>query len=489
VRTALVWFRSDLRVADNPAMSAALEQSARVVPVYIHAPEEHGDWKPGAASRWWLHHSLAALDDTLRRLGGALVIRRGSAARALKALARETGAEAVFCNRVYEPALLARDRAVKDALEADGIEVREFSGNLLVEPWTARTRTGGPFRVFTPFWNAVRERCMTTMPLPAPDRVRVPEPLPPSEPLEALGLLPSVDWYGGLASAWRPGEAGAAARLQALCDETVDGYAAVRDRPDRSGTSRLSPHLHFGEISPRQVVRATEAAAQAGGRPGAADGVNAYVRQLAWREFAHHVLHHFPHSADAPLDGRFADFPWRRSHGELLEAWQRGRTGIPLVDAGMRELWHTGWMHNRARMVVASFLTKNCRIAWQEGARWFWDTLVDADLANNSLGWQWVAGCGADAAPYFRVFNPVLQGEKFDPDGTYVRRWVPELAGLPARWVHRPWAAPAAVHREAGLTLGVDYPPPVVDLKRSREEALAAFRANVARPANFRTSR
>jgi deoxyribodipyrimidine photo-lyase len=472
--TALLWFRNDLRLADNPALTRALDSCGRVIPVYVHAPAEAGDWPPGAASQWWRHHSLAALDRELRARGSALVLRRGPSAEALLALAREVGAAAVYWNRRYEPALAARDRAVTAALSGAGLMGVSENASLLVEPWTIASRDGKPFRVFTPFWRACLGHLPGGVPLPAPKSLGPPPPAVPSLALEELGLLPRVSWDAGIAAAWRPGEQTALGQLEAFVAAGLRDYPSRRDRPDAPGTSRLSPHLHFGEIGPRQVLWALRAA---GASLAEAPGVEAFLRELGWREFAHHVLFHFPQTPDAPLDPRFLAFPWRGGDDPLAEAWRRGRTGIPLVDAGMRELWATGWMHNRVRMIVASLLTKNLRIAWQDGARWFWDTLVDADLANNTLGWQWTAGCGADAAPYFRVFNPVLQGERFDPEGGYVRRWVPELARLPPAWIHQPWRAPAGTLAAAGVRLGSDYPAPIVDLRGSREQALAAYRA------------
>ncbi|MGD8310060.1 MAG: deoxyribodipyrimidine photo-lyase, partial [Chromatiales bacterium] len=319
--------------------------------------------------------------------------------------------------------------------------------------------------VFTPFWKACLRRPPPAAPLAAPEKLP-PCPDVDSLALDALGLLPRIPWDAGLRETWRPGEAGALRRLDGFCRKGLDAYADARERPAVVGTSRLSPRLHFGELSPRQVWWRAVREDSPGGE--------AFLRELGWREFAHHLLHHSPETLERPMDRRFEAFPWREDP-EALRAWQSGRTGIPLVDAGMRELWHTGWMHNRVRMVVASLLTKNLRIHWLEGARWFWDTLVDADLANNTLGWQWVAGCGADAAPYFRIFNPVTQGQRYDPEGAYVRRWVPEIGRLPDRWVHRPWQAPEKVLREAGIRLGSDYPEPIVDLKESRREALAAY--------------
>ncbi|MCZ8132444.1 MAG: deoxyribodipyrimidine photo-lyase [Steroidobacteraceae bacterium] len=474
--TALVWFRRDLRLADHPALEAALAEHAHVVPVYVHSPDEDGEWRAGAASRWWLHHSLAALDASLRERGSRLVILRGPVLDALAGLARATGARAVRWNRVYDPGGIARDKRVKEALREQGLAVDSTNGSLLFEPWTVKTGAGDPYRVFTPFWRSCqRELGSRPPPRPAPLRLPLPAGAPDGLPLAALELLPRVRWDAGLAAAWQPGEAGAAARLGAFCDAGLADYPEGRDRPARSATSRLSPHLHFGELSPRQALAAASAAAAGTTGAGVAAGVESFLRELGWREFAHHLLFHYPHTLAGPMDARFAALPWR-DDASALEAWQRGRTGYPIVDAGMRELWHTGWMHNRVRMIVASLLTKNLGVHWLEGQRWFHDTLVDADLANNALGWQWVAGCGADAAPYYRIFNPMLQTERFDPERAYVRRWVPELARVPDKWIHQPWAAPADVLSRAGVRLGTDYPAPVVEFKASRDRALETFR-------------
>jgi deoxyribodipyrimidine photo-lyase len=460
----LVWFRLDLRIGDNPALAAAAARGGPVVPVYIWAPEEEGDWPPGAASRWWLHHSLRSLATDLERLGMRLVVRRGPSLATLRAVAAECGADRVVWNRRYEPALVARDQRVKEALPLAGIEAQSYDSALLFEPWTVTTREGTPFQVFTPFWKA----CLVhppPEPTAAPRRMRVPEAWPTSLAVADLGLEPEVDWAAGLRATWRPGEEGARAQLARFLDATVGGYRENRDRPGLGGTSRLSPHLHFGEIGPRLVWYAIERVA---GRSGAdQEGAAAFQRELGWREFAYHVLFHFPHVPVRPLRAEFARFPWEESAARL-RAWQRGRTGYPLVDAGMRELWATGWMHNRVRMVAASFLVKHLLQPWLSGARWFWDTLVDADLANNSLGWQWVTGCGADAAPYFRIFNPTAQGEQVDPHGTYVRRWIPELANVDERLVHRPWEPAAHLSAPA-------YPAPIVDHAAARAGALAAL--------------
>jgi deoxyribodipyrimidine photo-lyase len=433
----LLWFRQDLRLADNPALAAAVARGGPVIPVYVWSPEEEGSAAPGAACRWWLHQSLKALDASLRPLGSRLIVRRGPARATLGALAAETGATAVLWNRRYEPAVSARDREVKASLAAAGLAVESFNSALLFEPWELATGSKTPFQVFTPFWRACLSRPAAPAPLRAPAAIAAPVRWPETLPLSSLALEPAIDWTGGIAAAWTPGEAGAQAALRAFLRGAVEAYPVARDRPAEPGTSRLSPHLHHGELGPRQIRAALDPA-----DPGA----GAYLRELGWREFAHHVLFHFPHTVDRPLRPAFAHFPWADAPA-ALRAWQRGRTGYPLVDAGMRELWATGWMHNRVRMVVASFLTKHLLLPWQEGARWFWDTLVDADQANNTLGWQWVAGSGADAAPYFRIFNPATQAEKFDPEGRYVRRWVPELGSdrYPAPIVDHAWARSRAL--------------------------------------------
>ena len=475
--TALVWLRRDLRLHDQAALHAAAERHRRVVPVYVHAPEEEAPWPPGAASRWWLHHALTALGESLAWLGSPLVIRRGPSLETLRALVQETGASAVYWNRVYEPATIARDQAVKEALRAEGLTAESFNAALLFEPWRLQTGAGEPYRVFTPFWrNAAAQLDSLPPPLPAPVRLTGPEPAPKSLPLAALGLLPKITWDLGFQAHWTPGEAGALARLHAFVAEPIRRYQDQRDQPARPVTSSLSPHLHFGELSPRTaLVAARDAAREIG--PGWLANSEHFVRELGWREFSHHLLFHYPHTAEQPMYAKFAPFPWREpaDYAADLAAWQRGRTGIPIVDAGMRQLWTTGCMHNRVRMIVASLLTKNLLIPWQEGARWFWDTLVDASLPQNSLGWQWSAGCGADAAPYFRIFNPVLQGEKFDGDGAYTRRWVPEVAKLPDQFLHRPWEAPSEIRRVAGLGPDSIYAKPIVDLGASRDRALAAY--------------
>ena len=464
---AVVLFRRDLRLADNPALSAACTKHAQVLPVFIHEPDE-GEWASGSASRWWLHHSLAALDAQLRANQAALHIRRGDTAEILRELIQNSGASAVYWNRRYEPASIARDTQLKSVLRNLRVEAHSLNAALWVEPWQIATLQNDPYKVFTPFWRKLRPQLQPTQPLSKP-AMRDWRELPGGISLQALRLLPSIRWDKGLAETWRPGEAGAREMLDIFGDDAIQCYGQSRDLPARHGTSRLSPHLHFGEISPRQIyfeLHRRMQCIEAKRRP----DIEPYLRQLGWREFAHHLLFHFPQTPAENFNPRFAEFMWAPSDPDQLARWQHGRTGIPLVDAGMRELWHTGWMHNRVRMIVASFLTKNLRQHWLHGARWFWDTLVDADLANNTLGWQWVAGCGADAAPYFRVFNPVTQAKRFDPDGIYLRRWLPELAQAPLAVLHEPWKAPSLLTRSG-------YPAPMVDLAASRLEALAAFQA------------
>ena len=465
---AIVWFRNDLRLADNPALQAAVQGGFTPVCVHIHAPQEEGEWRPGAASDAWRHHSLAALQATLRACGSRLLIRRGPSQPALAALIRESGAEAVFWNRRYEPAIQPRDAAIKRELKGQGLQVESFNAALLFEPWSLATAQGGPYKVFTPFWRNALSQWRT----PTLRQVPVSMPALPaelaSEDLDTLRLRPSPCWDRRFWDTWQPGEAGAHEALDVFIEGALRGYRSNRDRPDRVGTSLLSPHLHFGEIAPWRIVAALEQVRNAGN---AAD-MDAYLRELGWREFAYHLMHHFPHSTHANLNRRFEHFEWARTDEAQLQVWRQGRTGVPIVDAGMRELWATGTMHNRVRMIVASWLTKHLRQHWLHGARWFWDTLLDADLASNSLGWQWVAGTGADAAPYFRVFNPVTQAQKFDPEAAYISRWIPELRALPVALRFAPWTQP-----ERAAQLAPDYPArPMVDLAHGREAALAAYR-------------
>ncbi len=469
----IVWFRQDLRLSDNPALAAAAASGGPVVPVYILDEKGAGPWPMGGATRWWLERSLAALDAALAAKGSRLILRRGDAADILPALVAETGATSVLWNRRYEPAAVAQDTALKAALTARGIDARSFNAALLVEPWQAKTQSGTPFKVFTPFWRACLAQGLADDAGDAPAAIAPPPAGLASDLLASWALYPArPDWAARFGEVWQPGEAGARARLADFLDGPVADYAEGRDRPDRDATSMLSPHLHFGEIGPRQIVRAVGFAADR--RPGLQPQADKFLSEIGWREFSTHLLHQFPALPERCFRPEFDAFPWADNQAALT-VWQQGRTGIPIVDAGMRQLWNHGWMHNRVRMVVASFLVKHLLVPWQHGAAWFWDTLVDADLANNSASWQWVAGCGADAAPYFRIFNPVLQGERFDPDGAYVRAHVPELAQMPARFIHKPWDAPAGMLAAAGVVPGRTYPHRIVDLQQGRDRALAAF--------------
>lgn len=463
-KTSILWFRLDLRLTDNPALSAAVDNGT-VIPLYVWSPEEEGQWPPGAASRWWLHQSLTELDNALHRYGSRLIIRQGPSLDQLRSLIHETGATSVFWNRRYEPAIAARDLAIAAELQKQGCQVIAFNSHLLFEPWDIKNKSGKPFRVFTPFWKTCLAGGKIQKTLPTVTKIPSPTLWPQSLPLKALQLEPKHSWAAEFPKNWCPGELGAQKNLSHFIKNGFLHYNEARNHPAAPGTSRLSPHLHFGEIGPRQIWHAL---------PQKSGPTSQFAAELGWREFAYHLLHHFPQTPTEPLRPEFKNFPWRENSA-FQKAWQRGKTGYPIIDAGMRELWTTGWMHNRVRMIAASFLVKDTLQPWQNGARWFWDTLVDADLANNTLGWQWCAGCGADAMPFFRIFNPITQGEKFDPQGHYIRRWVPELTKLPVNWLHHPWEAPETVLKAAGITLGTTYPRPIVSHTIAREIALQAY--------------
>lgn len=445
-RPVIVWFRNDLRLSDHAALRAAADTGRPILPLYVLDDSGKSERAPGGASKWYLHGSLANLDASLRRRHGALVLRRGPAVETVVHLAHEIDAEAVYLTRAYTPGGIADETAL-----ARELDTKRYGGGLLWEPEAVQTKDGGPYKVFTPFHRACQALREPAAPKPVPGDLTL--VTAPGDELSDWQLLPTKpDWAGGLRETWAPGEEPAQARLADFADGAAADYADGRDRPDIDGTSRLSAALHFGEVSPRQAWHAV----------GDHRGGASFRREVVWRDFCAHLLFHFPELVSQPFKAEFANFPWR-DDDKLLRAWQRGETGYPLVDAGMRQLWETGWMHNRVRMVVASFLVKHLLIGWWHGEAWFWDTLVDADLANNVGGWQWVAGCGADAAPYFRIFNPILQGQKFDPDGVYVRKWVPALREIPDAHVHAPWAAGG--------------PAPIVDHAAARQRALAALKA------------
>ncbi|MFO1088565.1 MAG: deoxyribodipyrimidine photo-lyase [Hyphomicrobiales bacterium] len=472
-KPAIAWFTNDLRLNDNAALTAAAA-AGPVIPVYTLDEEIDGIRPMGGASQWWLEQSLRSLAETLSAKGLRLILRRGRAADVLASLVRETGAGSVHFSRGYAPWSPGREQAVRAAVEAAGATAHRYRGYVLFDPETIRTGADEPYKVYTPFSRACFAREPDRPPRPAPTEIAPFDGKVPSDELAAWRLYPGrPDWAKSFPETWQPGEAGARKKLDRFLAHALDGYRDDRNRPDLEATSRLSPHLHFGEISPLTIwfaVRNSMAAAN-----GRSDrGGEHLLKELLWREFAYHLLHHWPNLATEPFRPEFSRFPWARNESGL-KLWAKGLTGYPIVDAGMRELWQTGWMHNRVRMIVASFLVKDLLIPWQEGETWFWDTLVDADPANNAASWQWVAGCGADAAPYFRIFNPVLQGEKFDPEGAYVRRYVPELARLPAAVIHKPWLASPLVLKEAGVVLGESYPKPIVEHDRARDAALAAY--------------
>lgn len=466
---AILWYRQDLRLADHTALEAALNSGRPVLPVYVLDDASPGPWRMGGASRWWLHHSLQDLAQALARRGAPLVLRRGPAAEILPDLVAETGASAVHAGRMHEPWGRLVEAELARRLPAGMLHLHRTS--TLFELDSIRTKTGGIYGVYGAFARQLRGLGSPAPPRPAPDHIPAPRP-PRSDYLDTWGLLPSApDWSQGLRTTWQPGLTAAQCRLAAFTGDAVDSYAARRNLPGQPGTSMVSPHLHWGELSPAEVWHAAERASVRRGQD-----LDTFLGELLWREFAAYLLWHNPHLPEQPLRPRFAAI-WPEDRPAARRAWERGRTGIPIVDAGMHQLWHTGWMHNRVRMIVASFLTKHLLVPWQAGQAWFWDTLVDADLASNAASWQWVAGSGIDSQPFFRIFNPVSQGEKFDPDGAYVRAWVPELAGLPDRWLHAPWTAPGPVLTAAGVTLGTTYPNPVIDLAEGRNRALAAFRS------------
>lgn len=461
--SCILWVRKDLRLSDNPALVEALKNYEAVIPVFIWAPEEESPWSPGEASKSWLHHSLKSFEKSLEDKGSKLIIRKGSSLATLEKLVKETSAQGVYWTRRYEPQIIKRDKEIKEKLTEQNLDAKSFNGSLLYEPWQIKNKTGKPYQVYTPFWNELVSRGDVTKPLRSPAEIKAPKLWPSSETLTSLKLLPKIKWDKHFYEMWEPGEGGAVKELNRF-KEHVAKYADSRDIPGINGTSKLSPHLHFGEISPRRIWHSI----------GMTQKTQPYLKQIVWREFAHHLLYHFPKTPQENLRAQFDKFPWKKNKS-YVTAWQKGKTGYPIVDAGMRELWTTGWMHNRVRMIVGSFLVKHLLQHWHEGAEWFWDTLVDADLANNTMGWQWIAGCGADAAPYFRVFNPMTQGEKFDKDGNYVKKWIPEISKLGKKWIHAPWTAPEEELSAAGIKLGKDYPNPIVDHSEGRKQALYAY--------------
>ncbi|PZO05825.1 MAG: deoxyribodipyrimidine photolyase [Alphaproteobacteria bacterium] len=466
----ILWLRRDLRIEDNPALNHAAQTGQPVIPVYIH--DETGEGRPrGAASLWWLDKSLRDLAGRYAERGARLILRRGDSEAVLRTLIAQTGAKAVFLNRLFEPDAWSRDADIAHGLKGDGIDVKGYNGTLLTRPGSVLNGSGGPYKVFTPFHRALLAAAVPPAHTPGP-RDLSGAPDVDSESIDDWDLHPTrPDWSGRFD--WTPGEAGATAELSRFVAHGLSNYGKGRDMPGVPATSRLSPHLHWGEISPWRAIAAVRQAAAENKVPSAE--ADKFVAEIGWREFSAHLLHHFPTLPTHAFRPEYDEFPWREDERGLA-AWTRGQTGYPIVDAGMRQLWTTGWMHNRVRMVVASFLIKHLLIDWRSGEAWFWDTLVDSDLASNVQNWQWVAGSGADASPYFRIFNPITQGQKFDADGTYVRKWVPELRKVPDRWLHAPWTAPSEVLRDAGVRLGTHYPPPIVDHTEARNRALEALK-------------
>ena len=470
-RPVIYWFRHDLRLNDLPGLAAAAK-AGPVIPVFILDDDQGGDWNLGGATRWWLHHSLERLGQVIETSGGRLILRRGDTLSVLRTMLEETDAAAIYASRQYQPWADPLEREINAAAHEYNADFKRYPGTLLFEPENIATGGGTPFKVFTPFWRACLKQPAPSYPLEVPS-LTFSAHWPESLALTELALTPSKpNWAAGWDDLWTPGEIGAADALERFLDGVVQRYGDGRDFPAQDNTSRLSPFLKFGEISPRQVWWAAQHRRQQ--HPEHAGSIDKFLSELGWREFCNHLLVHFPTMPDHAFNPKFEYFPWLHSE-QRLHAWQRGQTGYPIVDAGMRELWQTGFMHNRVRMVVASFLTKHLLLHWRQGEQWFWDCLLDADLASNACSWQWVGGSGADAAPYFRIFNPVTQGEKFDKDGEYTRRWVPELAELPNKYLYKPWEAPAMTLQAAGVTLGVTYPHPIVDHKEARQAALDAY--------------
>lgn len=467
----ILWFRKDLRLDDNAALAAALETGRPVIALYIREPESAGTGPLGAAQAWWLHHALVSLARSLKETGSQLILRSGDAGRTLRKLITETGAATIYWNRRHDPAGISVDTEIKRSLKAEGLDVRSFAGQLLHDPTRLMTGEKKPYRVYTPFWKALEREGEPHEPIEAPTYLSAPADTPASEMLDDWDLLPKKpDWAASFAEIWTPGETAAHERLRDFVDGAIDGYKVARDHPAVDATSLLSPYLALGEISAARIWHATR------GLEAPADDVIHFRKELAWREFCHHLHFHFPTLAERNWNERFDDFPWEPA-GENFTLWTQGMTGYPIVDAGMRQLWKHGWMHNRVRMITASFLIKHLMIDWRHGEKWFRDTLVDADAASNPANWQWVAGSGADASPFFRIFNPILQGEKFDPDGTYVCTFVPELEGLDPAFIHKPFDAPESLLKKAGIELGSTYPKPIVNHARARERALAAYKS------------
>lgn len=465
----IVWFRSDLRLKDNGALNAAIKIGLPILPLYIDYEDQKKDWKTQGASAWWLHQALESLQKNLNFFSSRLILAKGDPLAYFETLSQNWSIKAIYTGRRYEPFEQKLEASISKALNTKGIPLRLFNNGLLHEPDSIQNKAGEPFQVFTPFW-----KHSLSLPKDAPhtEDLKALKPLatwPTSLHLEDLKLLPPIPWYKTIEKTWDATEKGAHKALNTFSQEGIQDYETQRDFPAQEGTSRLSPYLHFGQLSPRQIWHKIESLNLRN-----SSSLSKYLAEIGWREFAYHLLHHFPHTPTEPLRSAYKAFPWAKNAAHL-DTWKRGKTGYPIVDAGMQQLWQTGWMHNRVRMIVGSFLVKHLLLPWQIGAEWFWDTLVDADLASNTLGWQWVSGCGADAAPYFRIFNPILQSQKFDPQGQYIKRYLPVLAKLPSPYIHQPWTAPEPILKAAGIELGTNYPLPIVEHAEARKRALEAF--------------
>ena len=468
---AIVLFRKDLRMDDNLALVAATQTGAPVICLYVRDEKDAGGQPLGGAQKWWLHHSLVSLAASLKNAGARLLVRTGDTLDIVKSLIGETHASSVFWNRRYDPVSIEHDTQLKAALAAIGVTARSFAGQLLHEPSRVMTGSGTPYRVYTTFWRALEAAGEPADPVDAPKHIVDGSAMLPSESILDWNLLPTKpNWAKSFTDIWQPGEAGAQTKLSSFVAGIIDGYKTKRDFPGTRTTSLLSPHLAFGEISPNRIWHATKGLTEVF----PPEDVIHFRKELVWREFSWHLLFHYPKLPTENLNHRFDAFPWSNDEA-LFEAWKKGQTGYPVVDAGMRQLWQHGWMHNRVRMIVASFLIKHLNIDWRWGEAWFRDTLVDADIASNAASWQWVAGSGADAAPFYRIFNPILQGKKFDPEGTYVRHFVPEIASMPDEFLHCPFEAPKLILKAARIELGTTYPNPIVDHAAGRDSAMAAY--------------
>ena len=480
MKKAIIWFRKDLRLSDNPALTQACEENNEIIPIYIYEENIPNAWMIGEASKWWLHYSLQSLCDNFDSFGIKLVLKKGNPLTILQSLLHETQANAVYWNRRYEPYSILNDAKIKQTLYKQGVKCNSYNGSLLIEPWEILTQKKTYFKVFTRFWNQSLKVLDIPNDLPIPElKKKNTAANLLSDNLNDWNLLPKhPNWAREFKKNWNPGEFNAQKKLMHFIENHLENYSKERDFPGCRGTSALSPHLASGEISPRQIWNAIKNYNITKKSKLLIESSNKYLAEIGWREFSYNLLYHFPKLPSDPFSDRFQSFPWKKNES-FLKAWQKGLTGYPIVDAGMRQLWHIGWMHNRVRMIVASFLTKDLLINWTEGTKWFWDTLVDADLASNSASWQWVAGCGADAAPYFRIFNPVLQSQKFDPEGTYIRQWIPELTKLPTKYIHAPWETPEEILKESNIQLGINYPYPIIDHYEAKTKALDSFNRSV----------